>query len=428
MLDEYLQQVTRYVESGGKEGIGRLIVEMPPRHGKTLTVSRLYPTWHLGRNPDHRVMLVSYGATLAFRNSRAARNLVRLPAYQETFPGVQLARDSSSVESWSLEGYEGGMDALGIGGGATGKGAHLLIIDDPIKNREEAESEVIREKVWDAWQDDLETRLEPGGAVIVMMTRWHVDDLIGRLLSHRPNDWTRLRLPALAEEGDVLGRAVGEPLWPWRYPRERLEEIRSSRTVYSWVSLYQQRPAPREGGLFKYEVIHRHRRQAPPQLKRIVVAIDPAMSSKRSSDETGVVVAGVGYDGHGYVLDDASGRYTPKEWADVAIDLYRQYEADRIVGEVNNGGDLVEMNIRSVDPHVSYKPVRASRGKAVRAEPVASLYEQGKVHHVGKFEEMEEQMCTWSEGDASPDRMDALVWALTELMLGGADPHTVYTF
>src|SRR5690606_28109511 len=113
---------------------------------------------------------------------------------------------------------------------------------------------------------------------------------------------------------DVLGRAVGEPLWPWRYPRERLEEIRSSRTVYSWVSLYQQRPAPREGGLFKYEVIHRHRRQAPSQLKRIVVAIDPAMSSKRSSDETGVVVAGVGYDGHGYVLDDASGRYTPKEW------------------------------------------------------------------------------------------------------------------
>src|SRR3970040_1511842 len=238
-LDWHREKVPRYVETGGREGIGRLIVEMPPRHGKTVTVSLLSPTWHLGRNPDQRVMLVSYGATLAFKNSRAARNLIRAPRYQALF-GHQLSRDSAAVDSWSFEetpdraGQEGGADALGATGGASGKGAHVLILDDLVKNREEAESKLQRDKVWDGFKDDLETRLEPGGAIIVVMTRWHTDDVVGRLLQEP--GWTRLRLPAIAEDDDPLGRQPGEALWPARYPIERLLDLPASRTPGSWLT------------------------------------------------------------------------------------------------------------------------------------------------------------------------------------------------
>ncbi|MCH6587818.1 MAG: DNA-packaging protein [Proteobacteria bacterium] len=163
-----------------------------------------------------------------------------------------------------------------------------------------------------------------------------------------------------------------------------------------------------------------------PELVRVVVAVDPAAGSGDRSAETGIVVAGLGADGHGYVLDDASLRATPDAWGRAAVSAYRRWQADRIIGEVNHGGEMIEHVIRTVDENVSYKAVRASRGKARRAEPVAALDEQGKVHHVGAFPELEDQMCAmtadFERGAAgfSPDRVDARVWALTELMLGAA--------
>lgn len=164
--------------------------------------------------------------------------------------------------------------------------------------------------------------------------------------------------------------------------------------------------------------------RGPSLFRRIVVAVDPAMTSRPESDETGIIVAGVGDHGHAYVLDDLSGKLSPNGWASRAIMAYSERMADRVVGETNNGGDLVESTLRTVDAAVSYKGVYASRGKYARAEPVAALYEQGKVHHVGMFAALEDQMCEWApdESKYSPDRMDALVWALTELML---DDHGV---
>ncbi len=155
-------------------------------------------------------------------------------------------------------------------------------------------------------------------------------------------------------------------------------------------------------------------------LTRIVVAIDPAVTSTEESNETGIVVAGLTVSQHIVILDDLSLRGTPLEWARVACNAFRTRRADRIVGEVNNGGDLVEANIRAVEPNVPYRAVRASRGKMRRAEPVAALYEQGRVHHVGSFPELEEQMCSYVPGidsRKSPDRMDALVWACVELLV-----------
>jgi phage terminase large subunit-like protein len=156
-----------------------------------------------------------------------------------------------------------------------------------------------------------------------------------------------------------------------------------------------------------------------PPMRRIVVAIDPAVTNTEDSDQTGIVAAGIGLDGRGYVLADVSGYYSPHEWALQAIGLYRALEADRIVAEVNNGGDMVELTIRTVDPLVPYTAVRASRGKLIRAEPIAALYEQRKVIHALQFAELEEQCQTYvpDSSQSSPDRLDALVWALTELML-----------
>lgn len=161
-----------------------------------------------------------------------------------------------------------------------------------------------------------------------------------------------------------------------------------------------------------------------PELQRIVVAIDPAAKSTEGSDETGIIVAGLAKNGHGYLLDDLSGHYQPLGWARKAIWAYQHYKADRIIAEINNGGEMVEATLRSVDKTVSYKAVHATRGKVIRAEPIAAFYEQGKVHHVGNFPQLEDQLCEMTldfdrtAAGYSPDRLDAAVWAMTELMPG----------
>lgn len=188
-----------------------------------------------------------------------------------------------------------------------------------------------------------------------------------------------------------------------------------------------------EGALWTQGIIDQHRQISPPEeLRRIVVAIDPAVSAKATSDETGIITVGVDYNGHAWVLDDDSGMYKPDAWANKAIWRYNVREADCIVAETNNGGDLVEVNLRTVPGgrNIPFKSVHASRGKAVRAEPVAALYEQGKVHHVGRFAQLESQMTTFVPGvtQKSPDRMDALVWAITETMLGTGWESTAMDF
>lgn len=177
------------------------------------------------------------------------------------------------------------------------------------------------------------------------------------------------------------------------------------------------------GALWTRSMLDAAGAKSPPRMRRIVVALDPAVTSDEKSDETGIVVAGIDDAGLAWVLEDASGVYTPTEWAAKAARLYSDYQADRVIAEVNNGGDLVETVLRTVAPNVAYRGVRASKGKRSRAEPVAALYEQGRVRHVGNLAKLEDQLCTWSAttGEDSPDRLDALVWALTELVLDSVE-------
>jgi len=290
---------------------GRLIVAMPPRHGKSLTVSRILPSWYLGTHPDQRVILVSYASSLANKHSRAARGIVRSDAYAELFPEVRLAHDSRAVDAWDIAGHAGGLDALGIGGSVTGKGADLLIVDDPVKNRAEAESASQRDRVYDSFTDDLYTRLEPGGAAVVMMTRWHQDDLTGRLL--RLGGWDQLVLPALALPGDPLGRAEGAALWPERFPLARLDDIRATLGEYGFAALYQQHPVPAEGGIFKRAWCYPLADAVPPLVEEVRFW-DLAMSARETADYTVGVRLGTSADGDVYVVDVARRRL---DWAAV---------------------------------------------------------------------------------------------------------------
>ena len=311
-IDEALMQAVMYVESEGQDGRGFQIINMPPRHGKTLTISRLFPPYVLGMHPDWRVILSSYGATLAYKNSRAARNIIQSPVYQQWFPRVQLAEGSRAVDAWDIAGHEGGLDAMGVGGGVTGKGGQIIIIDDPVKSREEAESETYRDKVWDWFTDDLYTRREPYAAIILMMTRWHMDDLAGRCLNEEPDKWHVLSLPAKAEANDPLGRVQGEALWQERYPVHVLNDIEETLAPYSFAALYQQSPVPAEGGLFKrsWFAIVRDK----PESVFAARFWDLAMSEKTAADYTVGVRIEFCKDGHYYVTDVARAQL---EWGDV---------------------------------------------------------------------------------------------------------------
>ena len=307
LLGSYLEQVERYVASGGQEGIGRLMVFEPPRHGKSELVSVRFPAWFLGRNPDMPVIEASCTAELAVGFSRRVRNLVRDTPFQNVFGGraglrpeetVRLAEDTQAVEEWGLAGHRGGLKAAGVGGAIIGRGAKLAIIDDPFRDRKDAESKATRDAVDDWYRSTLYTRVEDGGAIVLMHQRWHADDLAGRLLRRMVTDegadqWVILCLPAVAEEWartetvdrralqegwwkgpDPLGRAPGEVLWERKYPAAALEGIRANIGGYEWDALYQQRPRRMEGTLIRaYEI-------------RIVDAVgDPAQGGARAEGD-----------------------------------------------------------------------------------------------------------------------------------------------
>lgn len=215
---------------------------MPPRHGKSELVSKYFPAWYLSRFPEKTFMLASYSGDFAGEWGRKVRELLE----QHPELRVRLNPDSKAANRWNTD-KGGGMYAAGVEGGQTGRGAHCLVIDDPIKNAAEAYSESNREAIWQWWQSTAYTRLEPDASVVVVMTRWHEDDLAGRLLRESAKggeQWTEIRFPAIAEGEDVIGRVAGDPLFPLRYGLPELERIRLAVGPLVWSALYQQTPRP----------------------------------------------------------------------------------------------------------------------------------------------------------------------------------------
>lgn len=430
------QLLCDYLDKFASGEITRLMVFMPPRHGKSELGSRRLPAYLMGKNPECSIISCSYSADLASRMNRDVQRIIDTPRYQKLFPDTTLSGENIRTNAqgaylrnsdiFEVIGHRGVYRSSGVGGGITGMGCNFGIIDDPIKNREEAASATYREKTWEWYTSTFYTRLEKDAQILLIMTRWHEDDLAARIIKHSKEEggenWKILKLPALPEPGNTNDpRSGNEPLWENKFNTSRLEAIRQVIGPYQWASLYQQRPAPIEGGLWKYATIERYRVKSHPPLIRIVVGVDPSVTATTSSDDTGIIVGGIGTDHHGYALGDYTVHGSPHEWALGVARAFRRHQSDLVVGEVNNGGDLVEVNLRTVDPNIPFKSVHASRGKQIRAEPVAGLYEQGRIHHVGTFPELEDQMCGWVPGQKSPDRMDALVWMFWELFNLGSD-------
>lgn len=264
LLAEKLRQVERFIETGGREGCGRLILNMPPRHGKTQTASKRWPSYLVGRHNAWRIALVAYQHEIAADFSRANKHLIQdSEEYHALFPTVSLHPASTSVERWSLANRpldDPTMVAVGIGGPLTGRGFDLIIIDDPIKNRQEADSQATRNTLKNFYKGTLRTRLEPGGAIIIICTRWHEDDLAGWLLDQQTvredkeygDVYEVLNLPALAEPLDPLGRAPGEALWSERFPLlPDLRDIQNTISDYEWESQYQGKPVPPGGAVYQ---------------------------------------------------------------------------------------------------------------------------------------------------------------------------------
>lgn len=227
----------------------KLLVNMPPRHGKSETTTKYTPAWYLSKFPDKRVIAISYGLSLAREFGTKARDLVKQigPDF-----GIEVSQSQSAAEDWNLQARQGGMKSAGITGSITGKGADLLIVDDPISNAEDADSELMRNKAWDLYNTTVDSRLQGDKLTIVIQTRWHFDDLTGRLLTVEPDEWFHIFLPAVAGEDDQLGRAPGDALWPEKYNETDFGPIRK-RDPRTWASLYQQVPQIGDSAVFNPE-------------------------------------------------------------------------------------------------------------------------------------------------------------------------------
>jgi hypothetical protein len=314
----------------------------------------------------------------------------------------------------------------------------LLIIDDPVKGREQADSPTYRERAWDWWQETASTRLAPGAPVVLILTRWHEDDLAGRLLAAEDGHlWTVISIPAQAEESgppDPLGRTPGEFMVSARGRTvAQWLAIKVRSTVRTWAALYQQRPAPIEGAVWKSPWIELNRGKTGDfhhRMTRISVGVDPAVTSKATSDETGIIVAGMDDEGYGWVLDDRTCRGTPIEWATAVWKAVLDWGATEVVVEDNQGGEMVLEVMRTawnrVKGHAGRLPppvrrIHASKSKRARAESIAAFYEVGRVRHAAdgtdRLATLEDQMLTWTGTGDSPDRIDAAVHVLTSLFL-----------
>lgn len=300
----------------------RLIICMPPRHGKSELASRRFPSFYMGQLPDKQIIAASYNSDLSNDFGREVRNIVDSPEFGALFD-VSLAQDSKAANRWHTS--KGGMYvAAGVGTAITGRGADILLIDDPFKDRQEADSELQRNRVWDWYTSTAYTRLMPGGAVIVINTRWHDDDLTGRLLAEQEKDgdkWEVLSLPAI--------NGQGEALWPAWYPLDRLEQIKGVLPARDWNSLYQQNPIPDDGDYFKKDWFGEY-----DELPKLTIygASDYAVTED-GGDFTEHGVFGLDQNDNIYVLDWWFGQTDAAKWIESKCDLILQHKPDCWFGE-----------------------------------------------------------------------------------------------
>lgn len=368
------------------------IFEMPPRHGKSATITETFPSYFAMRHPNKEVMLVSYASDLSIDFGR--KNRRKFSEFAPKLFDLGISRSQGSVSEWGAEGYTGRVMATSITGGATGRGADLLIIDDPVKNEQDASSSTMRERVWSEWQSTFSTRLHDGGSVIVIMTRWHEDDLVGRLLREMSYPWEEVKLPAVAEEeNDLLNRNIGDALapelgWTPEWASQQKKRV-GSRT---WAALYQQRPTPQAGTVIrrewiKYYVNSEETRRSlnldddvvviPKRMDKQVQSWDATFKDADTSDYVAGTVWG-SRDNNFYLLDTHHERMDfPKTIEAIKAMSTRWPQAKgKYIEDKANGSAIISV-LKNKLPGII--PVTPNGSKESRLNAVSPLFESGNV-------------------------------------------------
>ncbi|MEB8242268.1 DNA-packaging protein [Klebsiella pneumoniae] len=422
--------------------IQRLIINVPPGYTKTELATINMMGRGLALNCRARFMHLSYSHNLALLNSSTARGMIKSQAYQSMWP-MALRDDADSKAMWWTE-HGGGVYASSAAGQVTGfRAGHMepgwqgaLIIDDPVKP-DDAYSEIVRDEVNNRFNETIKSRLAiETTPMIVIMQRIHYHDLSGYLLRGGSGEkWHHLNLPVIIDSSRSYEETYPENthaipidhglpdgwLWPFKHNESHRVSLFSHRRTAEAQYMQNPKRFNAEGALWNEEMISAaHAMRITQELTRTVVAIDPQATNSEESDESGIAVASVygSGDERQYSLDaDYSGKYSPNGWATKAIEAYEQHEADAIVIETNQGGDMAEDTLRNAGFGGRIIRVHASKGKYARAEPISALYAQGRVAHRGSLYEVENQFMEYvpSTAKKSPDRLDAAVYALTEL-------------
>ena len=422
-LEDFLAAVRR------KES-PRLLLTMPPRHGKSEIASRRFPAYALGRDPDLSFIATSYSADLASRMNRDVQRIIDDEVYRAIFPGTRLCGKNSgdgirTADLFEIAGHRGVYRSAGVGGGITGMGGDIILIDDPIKDRAEADSPTIRNRVWDWYTSTLYTRLAPGGGIIVMCTRWHMDDLVGRLISRMTDGsgdlWTVINYPAIAER-DEPHRRAGEALHPERYPLEALERIRAAVGMRDWQALYQQHPVPDGGGLFRAEWIQ-HWGELPKSFDATCLSWDMTFKDTKNSDYVvGQVWGRKG--GSFYLIDQFRGQWDFVKTLEQFVAASKKWPrvTRKLVEDKANGSAIISTLRRKVSGII---PITPKESKEARAQAVATLWEAKNVWLPPKERfpwvehEFIPELLSFPAG-AHDDQIDAMTQALTDLNKGGS--------
>jgi len=408
------------VESGE---IDRLMVTMPPRHGKSELVSRRFPAWFLGRNPEAAIIAASYNAELAADFGRKVREIIQSDAARRVFRDLDLRGDNKAADRFGTT--EGGeYFAVGVGGATTGRGADVFLIDDPVKNREDADSEAKRRAAKDWYRSTAYTRLMPGGRIVMVLTRWNEGDLAGWQLEEMAaggDQWHRIDMPAI--------NSAGEPLWPQRYPLPALERIRRAVGPRDWSALYQQRPAPETGDYFRREWLRPVAKMPPKESLRIYGASDYAVTSD-GGDFTVHVVLGMDADGRLWLLDLWRRQAASDVWIEAFCDLAKQWRPlgwAEETGQIKAGvGPFLDRRQRERGAYVARTQFPTRGDKAVRAQSIRGRMALEGLHIPAGAPwraDFEAEMMSFPAGKHD-DQVDALglVGQLLDRMVKAATP------
>jgi len=402
----------------------RLMLFLPPRSGKSEIASKTFPAWHLGHNPKHEIIATSYSQELALDFSRKVRGLIQDESYNLMF-GVGLDKSSQSAERWNTS-AAGGYVAAGVGGAIMGRGAHIAIIDDPVKNREEAESPTTRQKIKDWYTSTLYTRLAPGGGVLVIMTRWHDDDLAGWLLEQEKggaDKWEVIKYPAVAEMDEKF-RKKGGALHSDRYPIEALQKIRAAIGERDWAALYQQNPVPDEGAYFRQAWFKYYTQQELPPLESLAIyqAWDFAIGQNETNDFSVGTTIGVAQNGVAYILDVTAGRWDSFEIVEEMLRIARIWKPRLVGGEAGqiemSLGPILNKRMRETRTFFSVERLKTGkRDKIARARPLQARLQQGMVLLPTGSEwatSLKSEMLRFPAG-THDDQVDSLAWCFQML-------------